>query len=139
MQNLLNFAAAKQAAFEMSLASNGHEHKSTFVQDFVIATIFDLNSGSLWNNEVAPTSLEATKDTFNRASAEWKSDYEMYTELSIAMNWLCWDYYGVWEATKDERFQQISQLYADLYYKTRDYAYSKFTKEQQRYYFEMTD
>lgn len=129
MQDLFNFAAAKQAAFEMSLASNGHEHKSTFVQDFVIATIFDLNNGS----------LEATKDTFNRASAEWKSDYEMYTELSIAMNWLCWDYYGAWEATKDERFRRISQLYADLYYKTRDYAYSKFTKEQQRYYFEMTD
>lgn len=98
---------------------NGHEYETTFHFDFDIADHFG---------------IKAVKDTFNRAFNEWKDDIKYLTELSIVMNNRCWFWY-------EQGNEKLSQLYADYYYKTKNYAYEndKFTDDDKHYYFEMTD
>lgn len=93
------------------------EFSTTFWMDFSIADKFG---------------IKAVKDTFNRAYKEWKKDYKYLTDLVIVLNRKCWQHY---DAGNDE----LSQLYADYYYKARDYACSHLKGKEMDYYFEMTD
>ena len=98
---------------------NGYETKTTFIQDFRIADAFG---------------QAAIKDTFKRAFNEWKKNIEYITELSIAMNTLCWYHHNKGNSA-------FSTLYANLYAKVQDYVYEKgnFTQEELDYYFDITD
>lgn len=96
---------------------NGTESKTTFNEDFEIAEHFGIN---------------AVKDTFNRAFKEWKTDVEYCTELAIVTNLRCWLWY-------ENDNKELSKLYADYYYKVRDYALSHFKGKDFEYYFHMTD
>ena len=93
------------------------EWKTTFWSDFSIADAFG---------------IDAVKDTFRRAFAEWKSDYVYLTELEIVMNWKCWEHFN-------KGNKEISELYSEYYYQCREYAYDTFTDSQLQYHFEMTD
>lgn len=52
-----------------------YECKTTFWDDFDIADRFG---------------LEAIRDTYKRARAEWKNDRFYGTELSMVLNYKCW-------------------------------------------------
>lgn len=91
---------------------------TTFWQDFTIADAFG---------------LEAVKDTFERAFAEWRDDAEYLAELCIVANRKCWDWYHRGDGAR-------SGFYADAYHACLDYAYSGALFEQDvRYFFEVTD
>lgn len=103
---------------------NGEEYVTSFQMDFDIADHFG---------------IKAVKDTFERAFKSWRSDIEYVTELAITLNLRSW----FWcECPKRPDNMELSKLYADLYYKVRDWVYSKkasFTQEDLDYYFRMTD
>lgn len=90
---------------------------STFHTDFKIAEVFG---------------VEAIKDTWNRAFAEWKTDYKMLTDLVICVNERCWLWY-------EKKNNELSELYSDFYYKGRDYALDNLKGEEFQYYYRMTD
>lgn len=94
----------------------GYEVITTFGNDFDIADAFG---------------AAAITDTYNRAMAEWKTNYKYLTELALILNWKCWQHHG-----KNEEY---SRLYADLYYKTRGYALDNLKGEELTYYYETTD
>ena len=68
-----------------------YECQTTFWQDFTIADKFG---------------LDAVRDTYNRARAEWGDDRIYGTELSMVLNHKCWYHY--------ERNNTLSKLYAVL-------------------------
>lgn len=90
--------------------------KTTFMMDFKIAEAFGHG---------------AVKDTYRRAFDEWKDDVVYFTELSLVMNWRCWHWF--------EKDAELSKMYADWYYETRDHVYSNWDENDVRYYFEVTD
>ena len=89
---------------------------TTFYMDFSIADAFG---------------KDAIQDTFNRAFAEWKTHYKYLTELSMVLNRKCWDWY--------EKNDVYCELYRDLYYQVRDYAYDNLTGEELEFYYKVTD
>ena len=93
------------------------EWKTTFWDDFSIADKFG---------------VKAVKDTFKRAFAEWKDDYVYLTELTMVVNWKCWQHYE-----KDNT--ELSKLYSDYYYKCDAYAYKHLKGDELSYYYRMTD
>lgn len=90
---------------------------TTFWSDFGIAECFGHN---------------AVIDTYNRAFEEWKNDYKYLTELVIVTNWKCWEHY-------DKGNSELSSIYAELYYKCRDYALDTLKGNELRYHLEVTD
>lgn len=89
---------------------------NTFWSDFSIADAFGIN---------------AIKDTYKRAFAEWKSDYKMLTELVMVLNHKMWQHY---EANND-----IWKLYCDLFEKADTYAIDNLKGEKLSYFLEITD
>ena len=57
------------------MAENNYELLTTFWDDFSIADRFGVS---------------AVRDTFNRAFAEWKEDYQYLTELILVLNHKIW-------------------------------------------------
>lgn len=103
-----------------STMPNGKEYQTTFHMDFDIADHFG---------------IEGVKDTYDRAFNSWKNCIEYITELCIVMNIRSWYWYS-------KGNEDLSKLYADYYYQVKDYVYSddsKFSKEDQSYFFDMTD
>lgn len=94
-----------------------YEEKTTFGTDFDKADVFG---------------KEAIMDTFEKAFAESKNDYEYLTELVMVLNYKCWQWYN-------RGNQTISKLYADLYYKTDDYASTHLEGDEWSYYYSTTD
>ena len=90
---------------------------TTFYSDFVIAEKFGIT---------------AIADTFKRVFDEWKDNYLYLTELAMVVNALCWEHYGKGESN-------LMELYADYYYKVRDYAYDNLTGDELQHYYEVTD
>lgn len=99
------------------LLANGYETKTTFFEDFKIANHFG---------------LDAVDDTFKRVFKEWKHDYIYLTELAIVTNIYCWIFY-------EKNNDVLSKMYADYYYKVRDYALSHLKGKEFEYYWECTD
>lgn len=95
----------------------GYEPKTTFWQDFSIADMFGAG---------------AVRGTFDRAFAEWKSDYVYLTELVMVLNWKLWEHY---EAGDDG----LAELYNELWGKADLYAQDNLTGEELDYFYRTTD
>lgn len=100
----------------MTLA-NGYELTTTFWQDFTIADVFG---------------IKAVKDTYKRAFEEWKNDCVYLTELCIVMNLKCWHHY-------EEGNVELSELYGEYYYQTREYALDNLKNDELMFFIETTD
>ena len=90
---------------------------NTFHMDFAIAEVFG---------------IEAVKDTFSRVFHEWKTNYLYLTALVVVMNHRCWLHY-------ENSNIELSKLYSDYYYKTREYALDNLTGEEFEYFYDITD
>ena len=94
----------------------GYETKTTFWDDFSIADAFG---------------LDAIQDTFNRAFADWKDNYEYLTELVMVLNWKIWQWY--------EKNGSIGRLYNDLWEQADEYALENLEGEALSYFLTVTD
>lgn len=94
----------------------GYKQFTTFFEDFGIAEYFGIS---------------AVKDTYKRAFDGWKHDYKYLTELVLVLNWKSWEH-----AQKNPK---LSQLYADLFYKAKDYAYDTLKGDELSYFFHTID
>ena len=92
------------------------EFTTTFWTDFSIADAFG---------------IEAVKDTYNRAFAEWKSNYKYLTDLVMVLNHKIWQWY--------DKKHELAELYNDLWDKTAQYALDHLKGEELSYYLEVTD
>lgn len=97
-----------------------YECVTTFWQDFSIADKFG---------------IDAIRDTYNRAMAEWKTNYIYLTELVMVLNHKIWQWYDGDEGEHTE----IARCYNDLWQKAAQYAETHLKGEQLRYYFRITD
>lgn len=95
---------------------NGYETQTTFWMDFSIADRFG---------------IRAIKDTYNRASKEWKHNAVYMTELVMVLNWKCWS----WHQKNDV----LCQLYSDLFYNARNLALDTLTGDDLSYFIQTTD
>lgn len=100
-----------------SLNLPGYEEKTTFMSDFAIADVFGES---------------AVKDTYKRAFNEWKEEVEYLTELVLVLNTRCWLHFN-------KGNKKLSELYAELYHATDQYAYKTLEGEDLEYYFRTTD
>ena len=94
-----------------------YEFKTTFWMDFTIADKFG---------------IEAVKDTFKRAFSEWKTDYIYLTELTLVINWKCWQHY-------EKNNIEISKLYSDYYYQLREYGLDNLKGKELEYFIKTLD
>lgn len=69
--------------------------------------------------------LNAVKDTYNRVFNDWKNNYKYLTELIMALNWKCQEYYYSNE--------DYAKVYNELLYKTNDYALENLKYEELQY------
>lgn len=94
-----------------------YEFKTTFWMDFTIADKFG---------------IEAVKDTFKRAFSEWKTDYIYLTELTLVINWKCWQHY-------EKNNIEISKLYSEYYYQLREYCLDNLKGKELEYFIKTLD
>lgn len=94
-----------------------YEFKTTFWMDFTIADKFG---------------IEAVKDTFKRAFSEWKTDYIYLTELTLVINWKCWQHY-------EKNNIEISKLYSEYYYQLREYGLDNLKGKELEYFIKTLD
>lgn len=93
--------------------------KTSFLKDFAIANAFG---------------IDAIKDTFNRASEEWKNNILYLTELYYVMAFYCEIF--------SEKDQAKAELYLSLYRRCYNIVYREnhpFTDEELYWFFKMTD
>ena len=90
---------------------------TTFPMDFTIADKFG---------------AAAVKDTFNRAFAEWKSQYKYLTHLVIALNHKIWEW-------NEKGNKALAELYNSLWQKADAYACENLTGEEANYFYRTTD
>lgn len=94
-----------------------YEFKTTFWMDFTIADKFG---------------IEAVKDTFKRAFSEWKTNYIYLTELTLVINWKCWQHY-------EKNNIEISKLYSEYYYQLREYGLDNLKGKELEYFIKTLD
>ena len=94
-----------------------YEFKTTFWMDFTIADKFG---------------IEAVKDTFKRAFSEWKTNYIYLTELTLVINWKCWQHY-------EKNNIEISKLYSEYYYQLREYGLDNLKAKELEYFIKTLD
>ena len=94
-----------------------YEFKTTFWMDFTIADKFG---------------IEAVKETFKRAFSEWKTDYIYLTELTLVINWKCWQHY-------EKNNIEISKLYSEYYYQLREYGLDNLKGKELEYFIKTLD
>ena len=95
---------------------NGYEFISTFPMDFTIADKFG---------------MDAIKDTYNRAFAEWKDNYIYLTELVITLNYKIWEWY--------EKDETIARVYNDIWEQADTYACDNLKGEELSFFYSITD
>lgn len=93
----------------------GYKQITTFFEDFGIADYFGKS---------------AIKDTYNRAFKNWRHDYKYLTELVMVLNWKSWEH---------QNNQSLCELYAELFYKCRDWALTHLKGEELTYFIRTTD
>ena len=94
----------------------GYTQITTFFEDFSIADNFGVN---------------AIKDTYKRAFAEWKDNYKYLTELVMVLNWKSWQHY--------HKNDEYAKLYVELYEKADAYACENLKGDELAYYYKTTD
>ena len=97
-------------------AMTGYKPISTFYMDLSIADQFG---------------ADAVKDTYRRVVKSWLSDYKMFTEFVMALNWKIWEHY--------ETNEPLAELYNELWVKAGVLVEDNFTDEEKRYYYRVTD
>jgi len=102
----------KKYALEMY----GYEMISSFGADFDIADSFG---------------AAAVQDTFNRAFAEWRTEYKYLTELIMVLNWKAAQHYG--------SNMQLAKLYADLWGQADAWACDNLQGKELEYFYRVTD
>ena len=90
---------------------------TTFWSDFSIADHFGLH---------------AIADTFERAFAEWKSDYRYLTDLVITLNHKIWEHH-------EAGHEDYASLYDSLWQIANAYATEHLTGEELSYFYRVTD
>lgn len=95
---------------------NGYETQTTFWEDFTIADAFG---------------IDAIKDTYKRAFAEWKGNYIYLTELVMVLNWKIWQHY--------KENKEIAEVYNDLWEQADAYACENLTGAESDYFYSTTD
>ena len=93
----------------------GYDTTTTFWDDFSIADRFG---------------LAAVRDTFNRAFAEWKTDYKYLTELVLVLNHKIWQHY--------KENPKLAELYKELWNKADEYACDNLNDEELEYFYAVT-
>ena len=94
----------------------GYKPISTFYTDMSIADRFG---------------ADAVIDTYERVVREWLSDYKMFTEFVMVLNWKIWEHY--------ETNGALAELYNDLWIKAENLVEENFTDEEKMYYYKTTD
>lgn len=94
-----------------------YECQTTFWEDFSIADKFG---------------IEAVKDTYKRARAEWGDDRIYGTELSMVLNHKCWQHYNAKNAV-------LSKLYVELWEEYHSFVLDNWKGEDLQYYLRITD
>lgn len=94
----------------------GYKQITTFFQDFSIADKFG---------------VDAIKDTYERAFAEWKHDYKYLTELVMVLNWKIFEHY--------ESNDEYGRLYDSLWRQADEYACNNLTGDELSYFYQTTD
>ena len=89
---------------------------TTFWSDFSIADAFRKN---------------AVRDTFNRAFAEWKSDFRYLTDLVMVLNHKIFQHY--------DGDRELSKLYDSLWRIADDYAMKNLVGKELDYFYRTTD
>ena len=97
-------------------AMTGYKPISTFYMDFSIADNFG---------------VDAIRDTYKRATEEWKSDYKMFTELVMALNWKIWEHHG--------HNDKYAKLYNELWGEADLWATESLKGEELSYFYRTTD
>lgn len=94
----------------------GYDTITTFWDDFSIADRFG---------------LAAVKDTFDRAFAEWKTDYKYLTELVLVLNNKKWQH--------SEINPRFAELYNELWHKAGEYACKNLKGEELEYFYKVAE
>ena len=94
---------------------SGYKPMTTFWEDFSIAERFGIN---------------AIKDTYKRCFKEWHKNYKYWTELTMVLNHKIWQHY--------ESNKYIAEVYNELWMNSCNVV-EKWTREEQRYFFQITD
>lgn len=94
-----------------------YEMKTTFWNDFSIADAFGVN---------------AVKDTYKRAFAEWKTNYIYLTELVMVLNWKLWQHY-------EEGNEEMARVYNELWEEADCYACENLEGTEADYFYRTTD
>ena len=97
-------------------ALTGYKPKTTFYEDFSIADAFGIN---------------AIRDTYKRAFAGWKNNYEYLTELVMALNWKVCEHY--------EKNNAYAETYMELYEMANEYARDNLKGAELQYFYRTTD
>jgi hypothetical protein len=100
-----------------SLDNRKDGFSTTFWSDFSIADSFG---------------VDAIKDTFNRAFAEWKDDYLYLTALVVVLNHKIWQHH-------DAGNEAYARLYDELWNKAQDYGYDHLKGEEFEYFWSVLD
>ena len=72
------------------------------------------------------------QDTFNRAWKYWKNDKIYTTELSLVLNWKCWEWY-------EKGNKEMSKLYQTLWEKLHNYVLDNWKGEDLSWYLKEID
>ena len=121
--NPLMYGMVEENRFNAQAADSGYKRISTFYSDLSIAEWYALKG-------IEPN---AVQDTYDRVCESWLSDYKMFTEFVLCLNWKSWEFYG--------ENDTLGELYAELYYKASDLFREHFADNEEAltYYFNVTD
>lgn len=113
-------AAKREAAWKSGVMNElGYKPFTTFFNDYTIA---ELTSG-----------IRGVKDTFNRASKEWISNYKYFTEMVMVLNHKIWEHYKTDYA--------LAKVYDELWRKAEDMFHKKYEGNEKAldYYYSVLD
>lgn len=94
----------------------GYEPKTTFWDDFSIADAFG---------------IRAIRDTYNRASGEWRNNLVYCTELVMVLNHKAWQW--------NEVNPVFSRLYVELFEQLYDWGLNNFKGKDIEYFLSTLD
>ena len=95
----------------------GYQPFTTTYEDFTISEEFG---------------AAAIETLYTQLFEKYKTDYKRLTELVMMLNWKSWEHNSLGN-------YEISELYADLFYKARDYGYDHLKDDELSYFWRTLD